>query len=202
MTELLHVAALLPAALGVCCTAGRRRATPELATAVVMLVVMADLALGIVSVPPVVWTAVLVATALIVASGSRRRGSRTHPAPDDGGTRPGRAIATVAPTHAARAMTVTTATGALVMAGLASLMTAAGPGRQSGATSAVASGHHSGSLIGGVLPGVVILAAVVYTGVVVWGIVRGVRERRGRLETAERASMATSVVLMALAVAV
>ncbi|RWZ59278.1 hypothetical protein ELQ92_13545 [Labedella populi] len=209
MTELLHVAALLPATLGVCCTAARRRATPELVAAIVMLVVMADLALGVVSVPPITWTAVLVATALSVVWSSRRREDRSPVGRDAPGTGRGPAVAAVAPItgrHTARGMSVMTAAGALVMAGLASLMSPAVPGSADAAvttaSSAAVGGHHAVDALGGVLPAAVLLAAAVYTGVVVWGVVRGVRERRRRLETAELASMATSVALMALVVAV
>ncbi|PSL37246.1 hypothetical protein CLV49_0853 [Labedella gwakjiensis] len=193
VTDLLHVAALLPATLGVCCTAGRRRIGAELWAAIVMLVVMVDLALGVVSVPPVVWTAVLVATALGVVALGGRSGEDTHPERTGQGSGSAR--------RRSNGMVALVAVGSLVMAGLAALM-AASVGGAVGHTSTagVGTGHHAATSLTGLLPSVVLMASAVFTIVVMGVAVQAARERRSRLEIAELGSMAASVALMALAV--
>lgn len=192
MTELLHVAALLPATLGVCCTAGRRRIGAELGAAIVMLVAMVDLALGVVSVPPVVWTAVLVATSLVVVGLGRRTREGAHPARTDRG--PGSAGGR------SNGMVAFAAVGSLVMAGLAALMAAPVGGMAAGAGLGAATAHHAANSPAGLLPSVVLVASAAFAIVVVVVAVRAAYERRSRLEIAELGSMAASVVLMALAV--
>lgn len=202
MTDLLHVAALLPAALGACCTAGRQRTGAELGAALVMLVVMIDLALGVVSVPPIVWTAVLVATALVMVGLDRRTGAAHDAVP----ARPPRGAGAAAGASARavesrpRGMTALAAVGSLVMAGLAALMSAPAGVATAASSVPAATGHHGAASLVGALPAVVLAAAAVFTVVVAVSAVRAGRERRSWLEITEWGSMAAAVVLMSLAV--
>jgi hypothetical protein len=60
MSDLLHVSALVPATVGVCCTVRDRSRWVELAAGLVMLLAMADLALGAGLLSPLVWAVLLV----------------------------------------------------------------------------------------------------------------------------------------------
>lgn len=82
MSALLHLGALVPAAVGVCALAGMRAEAgrPELAAAALMLVGMTD-AMTVSLLPPVAWFAALVAAGLLLAAARRVRpvtGARPH----------------------------------------------------------------------------------------------------------------------------
>jgi hypothetical protein len=105
MAEILHLGALLPAAVSACCTVGAARSRGALGviSAIVMLAAMLDLTGGGL-LSPLLWSALLVASAVGGALAARvspvalRDGMRTHGA-----------------------------LGLVVMAGLVVLMAAAGP---------------------------------------------------------------------------
>lgn len=67
MSEVLHATALVPATIGVCCTIGDRRRAVEVAAGVLMLVAMADLALGSGLVPAWLWAAAMLGLAVPLA---------------------------------------------------------------------------------------------------------------------------------------
>jgi hypothetical protein len=80
MSELLHAWSLAPAAIGTCCVAadrarGRRA---ELAASAVMLLAMLDAAGGQPVLPPVLWTALLLAAAMGLAVIRRPRSARSR----------------------------------------------------------------------------------------------------------------------------
>lgn len=82
MSEILHAAAVAPAALGACCLAADRARVrpPEVAASVLMLVAMVDAAaFGVVA--PVYWTAILLAAAVGLAVWRRPRQRRTPRVP-------------------------------------------------------------------------------------------------------------------------
>lgn len=179
MTELLHLSALLPAAFGVCCTVGGRRRGRvgfEAVAAVVMLVAMADVALGLGLVAPILW----VVGSLALAVAQPLVEPRRHSAP------------TVIEPRRNPHRSLHTSLGLIVMAGLIALMSA-------GHTASV-SGHHGG---GGLLPLLVFGGSAVYVGYSTWRAVilfrMSLRDLPGCLEAA---SMAASVALMAGALAV
>jgi hypothetical protein len=125
MTELLHLSALLPAAFGVCCTVGGRRRGRLLfgfegVAALVMLVAMADVALGFGLVTPILWVAGLVVLALVAPLTGR-------PTP----------LSESAAPVAHRSLHLSL--GLIVMAGLVALMSAG--------HAASFPGHHGGGLL-------------------------------------------------------
>jgi hypothetical protein len=79
VTDILHIWALAPAAIGTCCLAADRRRVraPELAASVLMLLAMLDAAFGRL-VAPVFWAALLLAGAMGLAVAGRRRGPRSR----------------------------------------------------------------------------------------------------------------------------
>ncbi|SFN82468.1 hypothetical protein [Mycetocola miduiensis] len=177
MTELLHVSALLPAAFGACCTVGGRRRGRvrfgfEALAAVVMLVAMADVALGLSLVAPILWVVGLVALAVVGAApldplAGAKRSQGTH-------------------------RTLHTSLGLIVMAGLVALMSA-------GHVASV-SGHHGGGgmLPALVLGGAAIYVGYsAWRAVTLYRM-----PRRDLLGCLEAASMAASVALMAGSLAV
>ncbi|WP_460773468.1 hypothetical protein [Microbacterium sp. GXF7504] len=136
MTEILHLWALAPAAVGACCLAADRRRVrmPELAASTVMLLAMLDMA-TMRLVAPVFGAAALLTTAMALAAvrSARRRGRA----------------------HRADAMTLHTGLGIVVMAVLL-LVPHAG-------TAASGGGHaHGGDPAA--LTASVALAALVYAG--------------------------------------
>ena len=82
MSEILHVWAVAPAAVGACCLAADRARVrpPEVVASVVMLLAMVDAAVfGVIA--PVYWTAMLLVTALALAVWRRPRQRRTARVP-------------------------------------------------------------------------------------------------------------------------
>ncbi len=67
MSELLHATALVPATVGVCCTIGDRRRAVEVAAGVLMVLAMADLALGRGLVPAWLWAVSMLSLAVPLA---------------------------------------------------------------------------------------------------------------------------------------
>lgn len=122
MTELLHLSALLPAAFGVCCTVGGRRRGRlgfEAAAALVMLVAMADVALNLGLVAPILWVVGLVLLALASVATPRSRQARSAGA-----------------THRSLHISL----GLIVMAGLVALMSA-------GHVASVSAHHGGGGML-------------------------------------------------------
>ena len=164
----LHLLALAPAAVGLCCLAadGRRARAVELAAALLMIIAMADAAVTAL-VPAALWAGALIAGAMLLAVTRGR--ARALAARGMGG-------GTAMPVHAA--------SGMLVMAALL-LATAGGP------AATIAGHHHSAA------PALTLVAAAVATAYVVASAVLTVRAR-GRLVRAQFVAMAASVGLMSL----
>jgi hypothetical protein len=125
MAEILHLSALLPAAVSACCTLGaaRSRGAVGVISAIVMLAAMLDLTGGGV-LPPLAWSALLVALAMAGAVAARI----TRVADGD-------------------AMAAHAALGLVVMAGLVALMAA---GVAAGHAPTLTGGHspHAASAAG------------------------------------------------------
>jgi hypothetical protein len=178
MTELLHLSALLPAAFGVCCTVGGRRGSRGLSAfeglaAVAMFAAMADVALGLSFVAPILWIAGLIAFALV-------------------GLPLGRSHVPVRNVSATHAPLLHTSLGLIVMAGLIAVMS-------TGHVASAAS-HHSAS---GLLPTFVLGGSAVFVGYSAWRAITLYRlPRRNLIGCLEAASMTASVALMAGALAV
>lgn len=75
MIPTLHLIMIVAAASSLCCVLGSRRTRSVTAVGgtVLMAAAMADLALGLVGLPPLVWTAVLLAWAMVAAGAARWR---------------------------------------------------------------------------------------------------------------------------------
>ncbi|GAA4375977.1 hypothetical protein [Agromyces bauzanensis] len=74
MVEVLHLAAVLPATIGLCCAVGDRRGRARsVVPAVAMLAAMLAMSAGWPLVPPLVWSALLLALGIAGAFGLRRR---------------------------------------------------------------------------------------------------------------------------------
>jgi hypothetical protein len=194
MAEILHLSALLPAAVSACCTAGaaRSRGAWAVISAVVMLAAMLDLAGGGV-LPPLAWSVLLVALAMGGAVAARIARA-TGPDP----------------------MAAHAALGLVVMAGLVVLMAAGA--NAPGAGSALPGGHAQHTAGAGPLAGTVwagTAAYLAYSAVLVGrraarrahvagagmgGAVAGIAGPRAwRRDDFEIAGMAASVALMAAA---
>ncbi len=168
----LHLFALAPATIGLCCLAAdRRRARGgELATALLMLVAMADAAVTRL-VPVVWWVAMLLAGAIALsAAGGRRRGS-------------GRSADAVR-----MPMGLHAAAGMVVMAALMLAMTGGG---------VADAAHHHGASAPALAP-----VGVALAGAYVLGSVRVAVRARTALDRGQYAAMAASVGLMSLALVV
>ncbi|WP_314138420.1 hypothetical protein [uncultured Plantibacter sp.] len=189
MSEVLHLGALVPAAVGACCTVGGRRGPLDLVAAIVMLAAMLDLATGAGMLHPLLWAVVLIV--LAVASAVRLRSVAGLPAPVEN------AVA-LAVTHHRAAMTVHTSGGLVIMAALVCTMA----GHATGSTYAGSGMHPTGHQIGmGALPAVLLAAGMaVFTALSMRLAVETAR-RRERVVVIEVVSMTVSVVAMGLAVA-
>lgn len=190
MGEALHLGALVPAAVGACCTLGARRSGRERAVgglvAVVMLLAMLDAGTGMLGVPVLAWAALLVLTAVGSAFAGRVGASASSGAIRHRG-----------------AMGLHGSLGSVVMAGLLVVMGSGGP--RSG--SLVAAGHHGGGA-SGTLTAVVAVGALVYAG---WSAVlvgrflsdtSAPRRAARMLPAIEVAGMGGSTALMLLTLAV
>ncbi|WP_448808372.1 hypothetical protein [Agromyces bauzanensis] len=172
MVEVLHLAAVLPATVGLCCAVGDRRGRARsVVSAAAMLAAMLAMAAGWPLVPPLVWTAVLLA--LGVAAAARLRFGR----------------GAVAEPHA-RDMQLHRALG-LVLG--AALLVASAAGHGQGAW-----GHPAH--VTSATPYTVALAGaaayLVFTG---WLVVHSVRRRTPVLGAVEASAMGLMTALMALA---
>lgn len=199
MTEMLHLSALLPAAFGVCCTVGGRRRGRlpfgfEGVAAVVMLVAMADVALGLGLLAPILWVVGLVLLALVSPLATRPTSLIEHAASEER-IRQAQEPSSVYRDQMTKARphrTIHTSLGLIVMAGLVALMSAG--------HAASVSGHHGG---GGLLPWLVFGGSAAYVGYSSWRAVTLFRMPfRDLLGSLEAASMAASVALMVGALAV
>lgn len=184
MVEALHLGALLPAAVGVSCTAGGRRGAGDLLAAIVMLVAMVDVATGAALLTPLTWSAVLVVVAML--SALRLRIAR-QPASEAGERTPRR--------HTG--MVLHTSTGLLVMAAM--LVAMAGHGAHA-ALGISSQGQHHAGMSGGVFGLILVAAVAAYLAFTSRLAVITVREHR-TLATVELVSMALSVATMGVAVA-
>lgn len=189
MTEILHLGALLPAALGACCTVGGRRGVIDLGSALVMLAAMLDLASGAGIIHPLLWAGTLVI--LAVVSAVRLRVARASM------RRPGVASDPFAVRHRT-AMVIHTSGGLLIMAALVCAM-AGHPSDGTYAPNGIqAMTHHADGIS---------LAGVLITGAIAGYLALSARlafdaARRGRrLVTVELGSMAASIIAMGLAAA-
>ncbi|NYD69221.1 hypothetical protein [Herbiconiux flava] len=214
MGELLHAGALVPAAVGACCTLGARRSGRAAAgvSAVVMLLAMLDTVFRMPGLPALVWAALLIGTALAAAV-SARAGSRARAA---GVGRAG-SRARAAGVHPV--MALHGGLGMIVMAGLLLVMGGAGELGGAGApasavsvsavAASVSAGHHGGGASGALvaLVGVGSLAYAGYSAVVALRLARGpaaaahCAAMRRWLPVVEVAGMGASTVLMLLALA-
>lgn len=172
MSALLHLGALVPAAIGVGALAGMRRdaGRPELGAAVLMLVAMTD-AMTVAVLPPVVWFAALVAVGLVLAASRRAR--PVAAAPD-----------AMLSTHLALGM-ISTAALILLM-----------PGMSSAAPSLAASAHEHGA--GAAMP--TLLGVGLALGTVALAVV-ALRRERSWLSRIHHATMTASTVAMCAIVA-
>jgi len=189
MTEVLHLGALLPAAVGACCTVGGRRGVVELGSSLVMLAAMLDLASGVGLVVPLLWAAALVILA-VVSAGRLRFG---HPASAGAGG-PG---SIVARSRHRSAMVVHTSGGLLIMAALVCAMASHPASGVHAETSMSTSMHHAGGISAASM-----LLALAIAGYVALSVrlALGALRRRRRLVAVELSSMAVSVMAMGFAV--
>lgn len=186
MTDVLHLGALFPAAVGACCTVGGRRGAVELGSALIMLAAMLDLASGAGIVHPLVWALVLVALAIVSAVRLRagRRASGSAGAPAEGRLR-----------HRT-AMVVHTSGGLLIMAALVCAMAGHAASRMYADSGMHPSAHHgSGISLGSLLIAVAIAGYVALSA----RLAVAAAARGGRLVAVELGSMALSVVAMGVA---
>lgn len=187
----VHLLALAPAGVGVCCLAADRRRPrgAELATGVLMLVAMADAA-GPALMPAVGWAVLLIAASLaLVATHGRARGRRAVARAGEPGE---------------RAMVVHAAVGMIVMAALMLAMSVGSPAGAGAAAAGVAGGGSSlGPSAGPHAHGGSSVAVLVVLGAVyaVASLVLAVRTR-GALGRVQYAAMAASVGLMSAAMVV
>lgn len=189
MTELLHLGALVPAAVGACCTVGGRRGPVDLVAAILMLAAMLDLGTGAAIVHPFLWAIVL--TVLAVGSALRLRlGSAAPRHRDDESRRP---LA-----HHRVGMTVHTAAGLLIMAALVCAMAGHGAATPYAGTGIHTDRHHGGGSSASTV--LVALAVACFVALSVRVALTATR-RRERLAAVEVVSMTASVVAMGLAAA-
>ena len=171
MAEVLHLAAVLPATVGLCCAVGDRRGRiRSVVPAAAMLAAMLAMAVGSTGVPPLVSAALLVALGILSAVGLRRRADAATPV------------------HVRR-MQLHRALGLVL--GAALLVAGGHP------AAGVASGHPAhggGMLLVGTLAG-----SAVYLAFTAWLVVRSVRRRAPLVGVVEATAMGFMTALMAVA---
>lgn len=190
MTDVLHVGALLPAAVGACCTVGGRRGLLDLGSSLVMLAAMLDLASGAGLVHPLLWAALLVVLAVVSAARSRI------------GRAPAAVAAAAGRTAVAghrSAMVIHTSGGLMIMAALVCIMAGHETGGLYADSSISVPQHHAGGMS---LVGALVAAAI--AAYVALSTRLGIDAARGgrRLVAIELGSMAVSVAVMGLAAAI
>ena len=171
MVEVLHLAAVFPAAVGLCCAVGDRRGRARSAVpAAAMLAAMVAMAIGLTAVPPLVWAVLLVALGMFEAAGLRR-------------------MADAAMAVHARRMRLHRALGLLLSAAL--LVTGGHP------AVAVAAGHpiHGG----GILLVVTLAGTSGYLAFTVWLVARSLRQRAPIISAVESTAMGLMAALMVFA---
>lgn len=185
MIEALHVGALLPATVGLCCTAASPRqrgfsVVAGCAPAGVMTAAMADVALGSRLVPAVLWTVLLVAVAVLPAAQLRRDRMRA-----------GLPVA-----RHATAMAIHRSLGTLLMGGLMLVM--ATPALGAGAATPA---HHAGG--GGGVEWMLGASSIAFVALSAWLLGRVQRAPHpARIVALEVVSMSLSVGTTAVALLV
>ncbi|MGD8193219.1 hypothetical protein ACEXQB_001845 [Herbiconiux sp. P18] len=196
MGEVLHAGALLPAAVGACCTVGARRSgrVAAVVSAGLMLLAMLDANLRLIGLSSIVWAALLLLVALGGAAAHRMGGrGRRWAAP----------AARASPTPHEAAMAVHGRIGLIVMAGLLLAMVPMGSGTAgagAGFGGAGVSMHHGSAGAGGLLDAVAV-GTLVYVGYSAVLGVRWARRRARLLPVLEVSSMGCSALLMLLPLA-
>ena len=189
MSEVLHLGALVPAAVGACCTVGGRRGPLDLVAAIVMLAAMLDLATGVGMLHPLLWAVVLIV--LAIASAVRLRSIAGLPAPVDD-------TAVLAVTRHRAAMTAHTSGGLVIMAALVCTMA----GHAAGSIYAGSGIHPIGHQIGtGALPAVLLAGGMAGFVALSTRVAFEAARRHERVVVVEVVSMTVSVVAMGLAAA-
>ena len=169
MVEVLHLAAVLPATVGLCCAVGDRRSRARSAVpAAAMLAAMVAMAIGLTAVSPLIWAALLVALGMFEAAGLRRMADRA--------------------VHARR-MRLHRALGLVLSAAL--LVTGGHP------AVGVAEGHLGHG--GGVLMVVTLAGSAGYLAFTVWLVARSLRQRAPIISAVESTAMGLMAALMAFA---
>lgn len=187
MIEALHVGALLPATVGLCCTAASPRqrgfsAVAGWAPAGVMTAAMADAALGSRLVPAVLWTVLLVVVAVLPAAQLRRDRMR----------------ADLPVARHATAMAIHRSLGTLLMGGLMLVM--ATPALGAGAAT---SAHHAGGGGGGGVEWMLGASSIAFVALSAWLLGRVQRAPHpARIVALEVVSMSLSVGTTAVALLV
>jgi hypothetical protein len=170
MVEVLHLAAVFPATVGLCCAVGDRRSRARsVAAAATMLLAMVAMAAGSPGVPSVVWAGVLVALGIATAIGLRHGADAT------------------APLHARR-MQLHRAFGLVL--GAALLLVGAHPATE------LESGHPGHS--GGMLLAATLAGSAGYLVFTVWLVAASVRRRAPIVGIVESSAMGLMTMLMAL----
>jgi len=179
MVEVLHLAAVLPATVGLCCAVGDRRGRARsVAPAAAMLLAMLAMAVGWPVVPPLSWAGLLVALGVGAAAGLRH-----GPAGDAAGD--GDAVAS----HA-RHMQLHRALGLVLGAGLLVVSAAA----HAGPAASAHAGHAALSS-----PAVAVLAgAAGYLVFTAWLVVRSLRRRSPVVGVVEASAMGLMTAMMAV----
>jgi hypothetical protein len=169
MVEVLHLAAVLPATVGLCCAVGDRRSRARSAVpAAAMLAAMVAMAIGLTAVSPLIWAALLVALGMFEAAGLRRMADMA--------------------VHARR-MRLHRALGLVLSAAL--LVTGGHPGV------GVAVGHPSHGA--GALLVVTLAGTAGYLAFTVWLVARSLRQRASIISAVESTAMGLMAALMAVA---
>ena len=173
MVEVLHLAAVLPATVGLCCAVGDRRGRARsVVPAAAMLLAMLAMASGWPVVPPLAWTALLLA--LGVGSAARLR--------------------TRAADHAdqhARHMQLHRALGLVLGAGL---LVVVGMGGDHGESIAMGHAGHSG----GSLPIAMLAGAAGHLAFTAWLVARSLRHRSPVVGAVEASAMGLMTMMMAI----
>ncbi|RXZ72723.1 hypothetical protein [Agromyces albus] len=174
MVEVLHLTALVPATVGLCCAVGDRPGSARsVVPAASMLIAMIAMAAGWPVLPPLLWAGVLLVLGVVTAAGIRMR------------------LGTEAPPAHERQMHAHRALGLVLGAGLLLISSAAHAGGSSPAA-------HSGHTAGGLLATAILAGAAGYLAFTVWLVARSVRRRVALVGMVEASAMGLMTVLMAL----
>jgi len=171
MVEVLHLAAVLPATVGLCCAVGDRRGgARSVVPAAVMLLAMLAMAAGWTAVPPLAWAAAFVVLGIAAAAGLRRNAHGETPQH-------------VRDMHLQRALGLVLGAALLVATGA----------HQAGAVTSGHPGHSGGTLIIATLAG-----TTGYLAFTAWVVARAVRRRAPLVGAVESSAMGVMTALMAV----